>query len=429
MRTIVNDTLFELSTPLQDYGRALRDWSVAEVRPHARLADERHNPPDNWQAILDTCPVAIGRRDRLNLKALPAFDEGKWVRDLVITESLTYGDVWVSDVQGSGIGHLTVRLMGTPAQIERWHRPIARDGGQAAFALTEPHFGSDTSMVSTTATRDGDTWVLNGTKMYCSGGATCQYVVVFANVDKSLGASGIKAFVVEAGTPGYIIAKRNEDKLGIRSWQTSELLFDDCAIPLDHMLGWSGDNGASTNAATQPKTQSGRGGALGALAQNKPNISAMGLGITQASIDVATGLLAQQRDEFTAARWAKVQNELDLMNDALHRIRRINWAAQSLQDRVMVNKTEASVSKAYGPPIFEKVIRRCMQLLGPNGTSRDLLLENAPVVEALRQARRNQSRTVVAGTPTCSVIGRYPSPATAARSAVATDSTLSQRRG
>ena len=366
--------LFELSAELSDYGRALRDWSLEFVRPHARWADEHHAPPDNWREILDTCPVAIGRRDK-HVKPLPEFHEGKWVRDLVITEALTYGDLWVNDVQGSGIGHLTVRLMGTEAQIERWYRPIVRNGGQAAFALTEPHFGSDTSMVSTTATRDGDTWVLNGTKMYCSGGATGDYTVVFASVDKGLGPSGIKAFVVEAGTPGFIIAKANEDKLGIRSWQTSELLFDDCAIPVENMLGWVGDEGAAGAAGRQPKTQSGRGGALGALAQNKPNISAMGLGISQASIDITADLLLSQRDQFTSARWAKIENELDQMNAALHRVRRVNWGAQLLQDRAMLNKTEASVSKAYGPPTFERVIRRCMQLIGPEGTRKDLLLE------------------------------------------------------
>ncbi len=370
--------LFELSPELRDYGRALRDWSVEHVRPHARWADEHHAPPANWQEILDTCPVAIGRRDK-HVKPLPNFSEGKWVRDLVITESLTYGDLWVNDVQGSGIGHLTVRLMGTEAQIERWYRPIVRNGGQAAFALTEPSFGSDTSMVSTTATRDGDTWVLNGTKMYCSGGATGDYTVVFASVDRGLGPSGIKAFVVESGTPGFIIAKANEDKLGIRSWQTSELLFDECAIPLENMLGWTGDDGGASEGSggkgAQPKTQSGRGGALGALAQNKPNISAMGLGIAQASIDVTVDRLRPQRGQFTAARWAKIENEIDQMNAALHRVRRVNWGAQSLQDRAMHNKTEASVSKAYGPPTFERVIRRCMQLLGPEGTSKELLLE------------------------------------------------------
>ena len=367
---------FQLSSALLAHGDAIREWSTKEVRPYARIADTTHRPPANWRAILDLCPVAITRHDRRDVPPPPHFADGKWVRELHVTESLCYGDIWVNDVVGQGIGHLTVKLMGTPEQINRWYRPIVEKGGVAAFGLTEPHFGSDTSMVATTATRDGDTWVINGTKMYCSGGGHADYVVIFANVDKSLGPSGIKAFVVPKGTPGFIVAKENEEKLGIRAWQTSELLFQDCAIPLDHQLGWRGDSGEDAlGTKDQPSTRSGRGGALGALAQNKPNISAMGLGITQASIDVATGELNSRKLGFTPRRWSVIQEELTRMNAALDRIRRVNFGAQWLLDNGRANKSEASVSKAFGPPTFERIIRRCMLLLGPDGTSQDLLLE------------------------------------------------------
>jgi acyl-CoA dehydrogenase len=367
---------FALSPELQKHGRLMKDWSRDEVRPYAREADRTHRPPANWREILDRCPVAITRHDRRDVPPVPRFSDGKWIRELHVTESLCYGDIWVNDVVGQGIGHLTVKLMGTAEQIERWYRPIVEKGGVAAFGLTEPHFGSDTSMVATTATRDGDQWIINGTKMYCSGGSNADYVVIFANVDKSLGAAGIKAFVVPKGTPGYIVAKENEEKLGIRAWQTSELLFQDCAIPLDYQLGWRGDDGQdAVGAKDQPSTRSGRGGALGALAQNKPNISAMGLGITQASIDVTTDVLKGQRLGFTTQRWSQIENELERMNVALERIRRVNFGAQWLLDKNMANKSEASVSKAFGPPTFEKIIRRCMMLLGPDGTSQELLLE------------------------------------------------------
>ncbi len=369
---------FTISPALQTHAATLQEWSVAEVRPHAREADLRHRPPDNWKKILDSCPVPISRRDgnkeTFSSQANLSFPDGRWVKELLVTESLTYGDIWVSDVQGQGIGHLTVKLMGTPEQVERWYRPIIENGGNAAFALTEPHFGSDTSMVGTTAIKDGDTWVLNGTKIYCSGGSHGEYVVVFASADKSLGPAGIRAFVVPKGTPGMIIAKHNEDKLGIRSWQTSELLFQDCAVPLDHELGYLGGSGELTKSE-QPTTRSARSGALGALAQNKPNISAMGLGMTQASIDITRQIVTSQKLGYSAQRWSKLQDELQRMDDALVRIRRVNYGAQWLLDHGLPNKTEASVSKAYGPPTFEKVIRRCMQLLGPAGSSTDLLLE------------------------------------------------------
>ncbi len=147
-----------LSPELEAHVSAVRAWSVEHVRPVAREADRRHRPPDDWPAILDACPVPITRKDRRDLPAPPVFPDGGWVEQLAITEAICTGDIWVNDVIGQGIGHLTVHLMGTPEQSERWYRSIVRSGGVAAFALTEPGFGSDTSMVSTTASRDGDTW-------------------------------------------------------------------------------------------------------------------------------------------------------------------------------------------------------------------------------------------------------------------------------
>jgi len=367
---------FELSEPLADYGRAIREWSAARVRPYAREADTNHRPPDCWPAVLDSCPVAISRTDRRDVAPQPDFAEGKWVRDLVVTENLNYGDHWISTLTGNGIGHLVVQLMGTPEQVETWYRPIVDGGGVAAFGLTEPGFGSDTAMVSTTATRDGDTWVINGSKMYCTYGGVADYVVVFATTDKALGPSAIKAFVVPKGTPGMVVAKMNEDKMGIRSWITSELVFDECAVPVGNMLGYTGDDAEPARSASgETKTRSGRGGALGALAQNKPNISALGIAMAQASLDIAGELLHEQRLGFSPRRWSIIEDELTMMSATVQRARRMNWNAQWLMDQRRHNKTEASMAKAYGPPTFERIIRRSMQLLGPEGTSTELLLE------------------------------------------------------
>ena len=101
----------------------------------------------------------------------------------------------------------------------------------------------------------------------------------------------------------------------------------------------------------------------------------MGLGIAQASVDVATEILGGQRLGFTPRRWSSIEDDLVRMNAALERIRRVNFGAQWLLDNNLPNKSEASVSKAFGPPTFEKIIRRCMLLLGPDGTSNELLLE------------------------------------------------------
>jgi acyl-CoA dehydrogenase len=365
---------FELSPALVDYGRALRDWSVSEVRPYARQADTDHAPPACWPELVDRCPVTMPRRDRPGI-GWPSFLEGPWVRDLVVHENMNYGDHWIHNVLGVGIGHLVVQLLGTPEQIDRWYLPVIEKGGQTAFALTEPQFGSDTSLVATSAQRDGDHWLISGTKMYCTYGGQADYVVVFATIDRSLGPAGIRAFVVPSGTPGFVIAKFNEEKLGIRSWTTSELLFDQCSVPLDHMLGWSDrdDPGGPDPSSAAPR--SARSGALAALARNKPNMSAMGIGLAQASLDLTAELLEEQRLSFSPRRWSAVEDQLALMGNALDRARRVNLVSQWLLDQGRDNKTEASIAKAYGPPVCERVVRRCMQLLGPDGASTDLLLE------------------------------------------------------
>ncbi|MCJ0949902.1 hypothetical protein F6X56_01455 (plasmid) [Rhodococcus erythropolis] len=359
---------FQLSKPLVDYGRAIREWSASEARPYARQADLDHRPPSNWADILDTCPVPLGRIDTAEPDPIPTFDEGYWTSSLVFYENINYGDIWVHPTLGGGIGHLVVESMGTPEQIEKWYTPVVERGLPTGFALTEPHFGSDTSQVSTTATRDGDNWVLKGSKIYCSGGATSDYVVVFATVDKSLGAKGINAFVVPAGTPGFIIAKENEQKLGIRSWVTSELLFDNCVIPVENQLGWTADG----NAAPR---RSGQGGALGALANNRPNMAAMCIGLGQAAIDLTTSILAGQKAAFSPQRWRAVEQDLEAMNFALERGRRMSFRAQYLVDQGKEDRAISAAGKGYAPETVERVIRRCMQLLGPEGTSEELLLE------------------------------------------------------
>jgi acyl-CoA dehydrogenase len=359
---------FALSKQLADYGRAVRDWSATECRPYARAADDLHAAPANWAEILDTAPVPLGRVDKPEAGQIPDFDEGYWVTKLVFTESLGYGDIWVSPTLGGGIGHLVVESMGTPEQLEKWYEPVVAAGLPTGFALTEPGFGTDTSMVETTAARDGDRWILNGNKIFCSFGAIAEYVVVFATTDKSLGAKGINAFVVPKGTPGFVVTRANEHKLGIRSWGTSALAFDDCAIPLENRLGWTADGSV-------PAKRSGQSGALGALAYNRPNMAALATGLAQASLDVAGGILAGQRAGFAPHRWSAVEAELKTMNHVLERGRRLNFKAQYLVDSGKPDRSLAAMGKGFSPHTCERVIRRCMQLLGPEGSSQDLLLE------------------------------------------------------
>jgi acyl-CoA dehydrogenase len=298
----------------------------------------------------------------------PPFDEGYWVTHLVIHENVSYGDLWVIPKMGNGIGHLVVEAMGTPEQIAKWYDPIVHSGKVTAFALTEPGFGSDTSKVSTTAVQDGENWVINGNKIYCTQGAECEYVVVFATIDKSLGGRGINAFVVPAGTQGFVVVKPNEDKLGITSWVTSELLFDNCVIPAENRLGYD----ATGNSITG---RGGQAGALTALSLNRPNMSMMAIGTAEAAIDITDDLLRHRRAGFAPHRWSLIESDLHRMRLALDRGRRVVFNAMFKIDRGEIDRFWPAVGKGFAPQTCERVVRRCMQLLGPDGMSKDLLLE------------------------------------------------------
>jgi acyl-CoA dehydrogenase len=359
---------FDVSKPLADYGRVLREWSVDQLRPLARQADTDHALPENWREVMATCPVPVGSPNVRDGEPPPPFDEGYWVTHLVIHENVSYGDLWVIPKMGNGIGHLVVEAMGTPEQIAKWYDPIVHSGKVTAFALTEPGFGSDTSKVSTTAVQDGENWVINGNKIYCTQGAECEYVVVFATIDKSLGGRGINAFVVPAGTPGFVVVKPNEDKLGITSWVTSELLFDKCVIPAENRLGYD----ATGNSITG---RGGQAGALTALSLNRPNMSMMAIGTAEAAIDITDDLLRHRRAGFAPHRWSLIESDLHRMRLALDRGRRVVFNAMFKIDRGEIERFWPAVGKGFAPQTCERVVRRCMQLLGPDGMSKDLLLE------------------------------------------------------
>jgi acyl-CoA dehydrogenase len=183
-----------------------------------------------------------------------------------------------------------------------------------------------------------------------------------------LGAKGINAFVVPAGTPGFTVVKPNEDKLGITSWSTSELLFDSCAVPAENRLGYDAQG-------NRQGLLGGQAGALSALSTNRPNMSMIAVGVAQASIDITEGVLRSRRDSFRADRWSTIENDLVRMRLALERGRRVCVNSMHLVDQGRTDRVWPAIGKGYPPQTCERVIRRCMQLLGPDGVSKELLLE------------------------------------------------------
>lgn len=360
---------FDLSPELTAYQAQIYAWGLEVARPLARQADRDHGLPRNVAEVLDTCPVQMDRIDGRDTP-LPEFPDGELMRNAAIIEAQTYADPWLFESTNRGIGYQVVEKAGTPEQVAKWYTPYARAGAPATgLGMTEPGTGSDTSGMATTARRDGDSWVLNGSKMYCSLGAKSEYIVIIATIDPALKHAGIRAFVVEKDTPGLIIVRPNESKLGLRSWMTTALTLDNCRIPLDHLLGWTGES-MDENALVRSL-----GMALSSFNYSRPLTSLMAITIAKAAIDETTRLLDERRDEFSDRIWAVIENDLEHMNVVYRRARRLCYQGIWLEGQGLPNKLDAAAGKAYTPPSAELIIRRCMQLLGAEGASEKYLIE------------------------------------------------------
>jgi acyl-CoA dehydrogenase len=291
---------------------------------------------------------------------------GMAVLGMLITAGQTYGDyaVRLRQPKGGALGNSALRAAGTPEQQQKWaHLTLA-------MAITEPGCGSDPSRVRTTATKDGDHWVLNGEKIFVTTGCRADGVVVWATIDPQAGRAGIKSFLVEKGTPGFIVA-RKEKKLGIRADDTAAYVFQDCRIPRGNLLG--GDESI-------PKGGSGGfRGVMKTFNMTRPAVAAIGLGIAEAALDFTREQLdkagvAVKYGPSLAGQSALSQRFLELeatYEAAMLTVLRAAW----LGDRGEPNNLESSICKAKAGAAVREVTQGCIEILGPLGVSREHLLE------------------------------------------------------
>jgi acyl-CoA dehydrogenase len=234
------------------------------------------------------------------------------------------------------------------------------------MAITEPGAGSDSAAIETTATRDGDDYVLNGTKIFCTGGegastAEGGFVVVWATVDPSAGRGGIKAFVVPAGTPGMTLVGL-EKKLGIRASDTATLRFEDCRIPAANLLG---------SAEVKRSKGSGDQGFKGAMATfdaSRPIVAAMAVGVGRAALDFLMEELAREgvvlRYDSAAHEQTALERDLIQMQAELQAARLLTWRAAAMMNRGKPNNLEASMAKAKAGLAVTKITQN--NLGGPS---------------------------------------------------------------
>jgi len=266
------------------------------------------------------------------------------------------------------LGGLPILLAGTEEQKKKYLSRLATGEMLAAYSLSEPGAGSDAAGLRTTAVRQGDHYVLNGSKQWCTNGDHADVIVVFATVDPKLRAKGVTAFLVEKGMPGFSVGKK-EKKLGIRASPTVALHFTDCPVPVDQRLGEEGE---------------GFRIAMQTLDVTRPATGAMAVGIGQAALDAAVAY-ARERQQFgqAIAAFQGVQFMLADMAMQVHAARlMVHHAARQVDAGIRSNTYEASMAKCWAGDAAMKVATDAVQVFGGYGYTREY-----PVERFMRDAK------------------------------------------
>ncbi len=367
---------FELQPEIVNTRNMIHMLAEQAMRPISREYDEReHEKPWDflkmmWTASQTASPISFGEGRKKGKGPSSAN-----LMSSVTIEELSWGDAGLYlAIPNPGLGGAAVAAAGTPEQKQRFLSPFR--GGEpkwGAMAITEPGCGSDSAAITTTAVRDGDSWVINGTKIFVTSGLMAAeksegFVVVWATVDKSAGRGGIKAFVVEHATPGMTVTKV-EHKMGIRASDTAMIVFEDCRIPADNLLG----------TAEVKKTTEGFKGVMATFDATRPAVAASAIGIGRAAVDFVRETLEKEgikiRYGISPKKLTTLERDFMDMEANLQAARLLTWRASWMMDQGMHNNLEASMSKAKAGLAVTHVTQKAVELLGPLGYSRKLLLE------------------------------------------------------
>ena len=372
---------FELEPQLVNRLKMYHGVAEQMMRPISRDCDE-HEHQKPWQffetmwSTSSQAGAQPGRAERSGAGAeRPA--GGARLRNLnsvMMTEELCWGDAGLFlSIPNGGLGGAAVMAAGTPEQKARFLKRFSEGKPKwGAMAITEPGCGSDSAAVATSAARDGDSWVLNGTKIFCTAGQMAVeksegFVVVWATVDKSAGRAGIKPFVVEHHTPGMTVA-RVENKLGIRASDTALIILDNCRIPIDHLLG-----------SPEVRREGGFKDVMATFDATRPIVAAMALGVGRAALDFVRDFLKQQnvaiRYGISPRRLTAVERDFMEMEVQLQAARLLTWRAAWMLDTGKRNSLEASMAKAKAGLAVTHITQKAVEIMGPLGYSRKNLVE------------------------------------------------------
>jgi alkylation response protein AidB-like acyl-CoA dehydrogenase len=364
---------FALNDEQKEYKERCRTFAREVIRPAARKHDEEESIP--WDVIKEARKQGFGGLEGIQRSAA----DGEGQMQVISAEEFHWGCAGIAlAISGSGLAAAGIASSGTPEQIAQWVPECFGSEDEVklgAYAVTEPQAGSDVKSLKTTAKRDGDEWVLNGTKVFITNGGIADCHVVVATVDPALGTRGQASFVVGKGTPGLTQGKK-ESKLGIRASHTAEVVLDDCRIPAENLLG--GEEKLERKLQRGREGKKSRGAdALATFEVTRPLVGASALGIAQAAyewtlehLDGQTEegrpLLGEQRIQQTLADVATEIEAARLL------VQRAAWMGRN---GVPMTGGQGSMSKLKAGDVTMWATTTLMDLVGPYAWSAECPLE------------------------------------------------------
>src|SRR2546423_4386396 len=379
---------FGYSDEQREFRALCRRFAATVIRPVAAKHEAEESAP--WEVMSAARDWDLQGIEHLQRMA----DDPDGQFSVIYAEELHWGCAGIAlAISGSGLAAAGLAASGTPEQIARWVPECLGVGGGirlGAYAVTEPQAGSDVKSLRTTATLDGDEWVLNGTKVFITNGGIADVHVVVATVDPGLGHRGQASFVIPKGTPGLEQGKK-ESKLGIRASHTAEVILEDCRVPIENLLGGMEKLERRLKRARSGESTGRASNALATFELTRPIVGASALGIAQAAYEwtvsyllsdgvIADPLGAWLDSSSTAGRpplerqsvqqrLADVAMEID---GARLLVQRASWMGRN---GIPLTGGQGSMSKLKGGDVAMWATRTCMDLVGPFALSADCPLE------------------------------------------------------
>jgi alkylation response protein AidB-like acyl-CoA dehydrogenase len=333
--------------------RTVREFAEAEMRPHVMEWDEaQHFSPDLQPKLAGLGLMGIQFAEEYGGSAMSAVDYCICIEELARVDPA----IALSVAAHNGLCSAHINMFGSEAQKATYLPKLVKGEVLGAWALTEANAGSDAAAMRTAAARQGTSWVLNGAKTFITHGALGGVMVVMAVTDRAKGNRGISAFVLERGTPGMRAGKK-ENKLGMRASDTSEVIFEDCRLPVSQLLGEEGQGFINT---------------LQVLDAGRIGIAALSVGLAQGAYEAARSY-AKERRQFgqPIAAFQAIQWKLADAATKIEAARLLTYRAAFLRDRGKRMTKESAMAKLYASETAVRVADDCVQIHGGYGFVKD----------------------------------------------------------